>query len=448
MTSDSLHEELRDALEKRTAVIGVVGIGYIGLPTAAILASEGFKVTGFDIDREKVEALNRGECYIEEPDLPWIVAGVTDAGALIATDDFARAAECDVLIYCTQTPLRRNGTPDLSILFSAVDSTLQYARNRVLIICESTVPPGTTAKIVEKFLSTGRYELDRNLWVAHAPERVMPGRVVQEFRTNDRVIGGVTPASAALARTVYESFLSPEKIVTTQAVVSEFAKLAENTFRDVNIALANEMAIAADALDIDVTEAIALANRHPRVNIHRPGLGVGGHCLPKDPILLSAAVEELGVRTDLIRTGRTVNSNMPLYAAEAIEEIMNSRHMSGKRVLVLGTTFKENVDDTRNSPSRALIEELLRRGADVRAHDPKTKERFGAPTVSSLADGVRWADVIVLAVAHSEYLTELPRLDMRDKAFFDGRNAFAPDELDVAVYRGIGRPLKVRSDHG
>jgi len=441
MSSRSRHEEILGLLERRNAKIGVIGVGYIGLPTAAILASEGFKVIGFDIDRQKVEALNRGECYIEEPDLPWIVAGVTDAGALVATDDFSRARECDVLIYCTQTPLSPDETPDLDILFSAVDSTIPYAQDRLLVICESTVPPGTTRKIVDRFLSTGRYELDANLWAAHAPERVMPGQVVQEFRTNDRVIGGITPDSATLARTVYESFLPPEKIVTTQAVVSEFAKLAENTFRDVNIALANEMAIAADALGIDITEAIALANRHPRVNIHRPGLGVGGHCIPKDPVLLSTAVEELGVRTDLIRMGRAINSNMPIYAAEAIVDMMGKISLEGVKVLVLGTTFKENVDDTRNSPSGVLIQELIRRGAEVRAHDPKTSERFGVEGVETLGQGVDWADVVVLAVAHTEYITGLPKLNMSEKAFFDGRNAFSPGSLKVRVYRGVGRPI-------
>jgi len=446
MPFDSLFERMAEQIEKKNATIGVVGIGYIGLPTAAILARTGFRVIGFDIDDSKVASLNRGECYVEEPDLPRIVAGVVNAKRLIATTDFSMAEKCDVLMYCTQTPLTTDQKPNIEILMSAVGSTVPHARDSVIVICESTVPPGTTRNIADMFLAAGRYELDKNFWAAHAPERVMPGRVVQEFRTNDRVIGGVTESSAALARKLYETFLPPEKIVTTQAAVSEFAKLAENTFRDVNIALANELAIAAEALGIDISEVIALANRHPRVNIHRPGIGVGGHCLPKDPVLLSFAVERLGARMDLIRVSRSINANMPLRAVDAIETITASASLVGAKVLILGTAFKENVDDTRNSPSRVLIEELMRRGAHVRAHDPKTTELFGAEAVPSLADGVRWADIVVLAVAHSEYLSELPKLDLTGKAFFDGRNAFSPKTLNSMVYRGVGRPARVRPD--
>ncbi len=442
MPSASTYDELADRLETRSATVGVIGVGYIGLPTAAILASEGYRVIGFDIDEKKVRVLNSGGCYIDEPDLPWIVSGVVDAGRLVGTTDFRKMAECDVLMFCTQTPLKSDGTPNLDILFSAVDCALEHARPGILIICESTVPPGTTQRIVERFVSTGSFQLDKSLWAAHCPERVLPGKVVQELRTNDRVIGGITPASATLARKLYESFLDPDRIMETRATVSEFAKLAENTYRDVNIALANEMAIAADLLGIDITEVIALANRHPRVNIHRPGVGVGGHCLPKDPILLSTAVTERGGRLDLTLKAREINSAMPRFAVSLLERVVGSDGLKDRRVLVLGITFKEDVDDTRNSPSKVLIEELRKRGAFVRAHDPKTDERFGADNVTDLKSGIDWAEAIVLAVAHSEYRIALPRMDLQGKVFLDGRNIFSPSEISAGVYLGIGRPVR------
>ncbi len=444
MHDESAYTQLARKIQTRRAVVGVVGIGYIGLPTAVILSREGFHVIGFDVDSKKVDLLNKGTSYIDEPELPEITREVVEAGRLEGTVDFERASDCDVLIFCTQTPLNSAGIPNLDILYDAVSSTIPYSHQNLLVICESTVPPGTTQHIADMFTSTGRFEIDSSLWASHCPERVLPGSVIQEFYTNDRIVGGVSPHSTILARSVYESFLPREKIIETNATVSEFAKLSENIFRDVNIALANELAMAADKLNIDVTEAIALANRHPRVSIHSPGIGVGGHCLPKDPILLISAIAESETQLDIIRKAREINDHMPEYAVNRLAQVLENSDFTGQRVLVLGTTFKENVDDTRNSPSKALISSLLTRGAIVRAHDPKTHERFGAQDAEDFKSAIEWAKIVILAVSHSEYLNELPHEDLNGKIFFDGRNAFEPSDLSASIFLGIGRPTTSR----
>lgn len=433
-------DALKLRIENREAVIGVIGIGYIGLPTAAIFASEGFQVIGVDLDELKVSSLNKGDCYISEPGLDEIVASAVDGGLLAASTDHSALSECDILMFCTQTPLFPDGRTNLTMLFSAVDSVIPHAKDGVLLICESTVPPGTTREISERFTNTGKHSLDGNLWASHCPERVLPGRVVEEFRKNTRVVGGLTEASTEITRALYLNIVSEEKIEETKSTVSEFAKLAENIYRDVNIALANEFAKVADVLGVDVSEMISLANHHPRVHIHRPGVGVGGHCIPKDPILLANAAMKRGMTTDLIQTARRINFGMPAYAAARLDAMLGGSGLRGKNVLVLGTTFKENVGDTRLAPAKWVIEELKERGASVRAHDNHTTERFSATNEPDLRNGVEWANIIFLTVAHSDYLDIIPRLSFEDKVFFDGRNMFSPQDIRDGHYMGIGWP--------
>ncbi len=434
-----------DILEKkilnREARIGVVGVGYVGLPTATIFATAGYSVIGIDTDEKKVDALNRGECYVKEPGLEPLVRAAVRGRRLSGTTSHSLLSDCDIIIFCTQTPLNRNGHADLGPLMSAIKMSVPHTKVGVLVICESTVPVGTTRMIAGLFTESGMHQLDRDLWVAHCPERVLPGRVIHELRDNTRIVGGLTEMSTRLAKSLFMAILPAEKIKTCTSEVSEFAKLAENTYRDVNIALANEFAMIADALGVDVVEAIRIANFHPRVNIHSPGIGVGGHCLPKDSLLLFDSVRRKGVRPEVILRARQVNKAMPKYNLDRLEGSLSSRSFKGQRVLILGTSFKENVDDPRNSPAAVLIEDLLARGALVRAHDPLCAERFGAESVTSLEEGVRWADIIILTAAHSDYLKQLPSLDMSEKIFYDGRNAFSASTIRCKCYIGVGRPM-------
>lgn len=442
MFPQSDFDVLLHAIDNRTAKVGVVGVGYIGLPTAAVLASVGFKIVGIDVDAEKISALNKGECYIDEPGLPRLVASMVRRNLFQGSTDYRSLRDCDIILFCTQTPLLENSEPDLSIIFGAVNLAREHSSPPLLVICESTVPPGTTRSIADVFLKDGVYQLDENLWVSHCPERVLPGQVIKEFTENPRVIGGLTRSAGVLARKLYGSFVSSDKLLETDSRISEFAKLAENTFRDVNIALANELAMCADALALDVTEAISLANLHPRVNIHSPGLGVGGHCIPKDPLLLFHSIVG-DYRPKLIPTARTVNEDMPGYAAARLKQTLGEKDLHAKKIVILGTAFKENVDDTRRSPTKAIVEELVRTGAEVRTHDTRSDERFGVPDAGSIAEAVEWAEVVILAVAHSEYLVELPGLDFQEKIFLDGRNAFSPKSLKAKTYLGIGRPISI-----
>ena len=439
----NLTEMLKKIRDKK-AVLGVVGIGYIGLPTSTIFASEGYNVIGFDIDESKVDRLNSGETYIDEPGLAEILHDALSEGRLRASSDFSEINQCDVLMFCIQTPLSPDGKSDMSMLLSGVDLTIDNARDGVLAICESTVPPGTTQTIADKFQSTGHLTLDKNLWCAHCPERVLPGKLIKEFRENVRVIGGLTDDSVTLTSELYSVIVPRSKIVETQAMVSELAKLTENTFRAVNIALANELAKVADTLGIDISEVIRIANLHPRVNVHNPGVGVGGHCIPKDPILLSNTSIDKGFTPELIIAAQALNEDMPKYAVEKLEAAVTPKSTKDIRVLVLGTTFKENVGDTRSAPSERVIELLLKKGAKVQAHDSHTDERFGAENADDLHEALKWADGVFLAVTHDEYRSILPEIDMSDTIFFDGRNSFAPDQLKVALYVAIGRPTSMK----
>ncbi|CAB49470.1 UDP-N-acetyl-D-mannosamine dehydrogenase [Pyrococcus abyssi] len=413
--------------------IAVIGLGYIGLPTAIMFASSGHDVIGYDIRRDVVEKVNRGIAHIVEPEIGERLREVVSKGKLRATSDYNDLKGADAFIICVQTPLS-NGVPDLTYLESAIKTIAKVIEKEALVVIESTVPPGTTermAKLLEEL--TGLKE-GEDFYVAHAPERVMPGRIFKELVYNSRIIGGVSEKASILAEKLYRSFVKGRIFLTT-ATTAEMVKLMENTFRDVNIALANEFAFLAHKYGVNVYEAIELANTHPRVKIHRPGIGVGGHCLPKDPYLLLANVDEdLG----LIRKARKINESMPRFAAKLLFEALGEANVDpgDAVVLVLGLAYKGDTDDVRNSPALEFIKIIEKDVKEVRTYDPYVN---GTHTI--LEEAVKGVDAIIIATDHSMFREiEWDKLGnlMRNKIIIDGRN-LVKEPPKGFIFKGIGR---------
>jgi len=388
--------------------ISVVGLGYIGLPTAVSLAEAGFQVTGVDVDPRVIEAVNGGRAHIVEPGLEEALEVVVRKGGLKATRQHVGA---DAFLIAVPTPVGHDQyrTPDLTYVMAAADALASVLERGNLVILESTSPVGATREMIERFRAArpdltfpgaGVAEADIDVDIAYSPERVIPGRTMEELRTNDRVVGGATPRAARRAAALYRRVTSGELLITDDRT-AEFVKLTENAFRDVNIAFANELSMVCNDLDLNVWEVIKLANFHPRVNILQPGPGVGGHCIAVDPWFIVAQAPE---RARLIRTAREVNDSKPHWVIEQVERAIAGKDQA--RVACLGLTFKANVDDFRESPSLEIAQELTRRfpGRVVCADPYQDMLRNpGELVLSDVASACAEADVVVMLVGHEQF---------------------------------------------
>lgn len=393
-------------------VISVIGLGYIGLPTAAAFASQGVKVVGVDINPRTVDTINRGEIHIVEPDLDKAVHKAVASGFLRATREPEPA---DAFLIAVPTPFAgADHEPDLSYIEAASRAIAPVLRAGNLIVLESTSPVGATEKMA-KWLAAARPDLsfpqqngeNSDIRVAHCPERVLPGQVMRELVTNDRIIGGMTPRCAAAAVALYRILVEGECLVT-DVRTAEMCKLAENAFRDVNIAYANELSLICDRLKIDVWQLIRLANRHPRVNILQPGAGVGGHCIAVDPwFIVSGAREE----AQLIRTARQVNDAKPdwvLGKVRAAAKQYSALHGGKKpKIAALGLSFKPDIDDLRESPALAIAEVLFRENGDrfmaVEPHIENLPATLSGCRLASLDEALDEADVVTVLVNHTDF---------------------------------------------
>ncbi|NJE42289.1 UDP-N-acetyl-D-mannosamine dehydrogenase [Thermococcus sp. GR6] len=425
---------LEKMIEERTAEIAVIGLGYIGLPTAIMFANAGFRVIGYEIREKVVEKINSGKAHIIEPEIDKLLRKAIKSGNLRATSNPKEIREKDVYIICVQTPLKEDKTPNLSYLESAVETVAKAMKKGSLIIIESTVPPLTTVKMAELIEAITGLKPGEDFYMVHAPERVMPGRIFKELIYNSRIFGGITPKSAELAEKLYRSFVKGQTL-KTNSTVSEVVKLMENTFRDVNIALANEFAFLAHQYGINVFEAIELANTHPRVKIHVPGIGVGGHCLPKDPhLLVWPAKEDFG----LIKLAREINDSMPLFTKDLLFEALRTINLPPEEavVVILGLAYKGNSDDPRNSPAFAFMDAINEKVKEVRTYDP-----FVKGTHESIEEAVKGADAIVIATDHTAFKSlnweELGKL-MRNRILIDGRHT-VEDPPKGFIFKGLGR---------
>lgn len=413
-------------LRYKDKTVSVIGLGYIGLPTAAVFASRGVKVVGVDINQHAVDTINRGHIHIVEPELDIVVRAAVIEGYLRAT---TRPEPADAFLVAVPTPFKDDHEPDLSYIEAASRAIAPVLKKGDLVILESTSPVGATEQMTE-WLAEARPDLsfpqqageESDIRVAHCPERVLPGHVLRELVENDRVIGGMTPKCSEAAAALYKVFVAGECVITT-ARTAEMCKLTENSFRDVNIAFANELSMICDKLDINVWELIRLANRHPRVNILQPGCGVGGHCIAVDPWFI---VNKTPEEARLIHAARVVNDDKPHWVvrkvnaavAAAVECDIDPNRL---KIACLGLAFKPDIDDLRESPALEISAELARKyPGRVVAVEPNVEEaprklkELGVELVT-LEEAQSGADVLVLLVDHSEFKAAVPKLSIRQK---------------------------------
>lgn len=404
--------------------ICVIGMGYIGLPTASMFAAHGHDVVGVDNNPQVIDALNQGRIIIEEDQLDALVSGVVAKGRLRGA---AQPETADVFIIAVPTPITAEKRADMRYVQAAAKSIVPFLQAGNTVILESTSPMGTVDELLLPILTQSGLRIGEELFVGHSPERVIPGRILYELVHNDRIAGGVNDASAARIAEIYRSFVEGT-IYETDTRTAELCKLTENTFRDINIAFANELAKICENTGVNVWEVIELCNKHPRVNILQPGPGVGGHCIAVDPWFICEKQPETA---RLIRESRLINDSMPQHVLCRIRELLED--VSEPKVAILGLSYKPNVDDTRESPILTLMELLEEVGFRVAAHDPhagKWKEQ----DLLSVAAG---ADLLLLGVQHNEYATlpyaELARV-MRHHLFFDTRNFADRAALEAAGF--------------
>ena len=381
----------------RFTTICVLGLGYIGLPTASTFANSGLKVTGVDVNPRVVAGLRNGELHIEEPGLRTLVQAALASGNLRIA---GQPEPADAFLIAVPTPVLPDKRADLSAVLAAAESIVPHLRRTNLVVLESTSPPRTTVDVIVPILERSGLRAGADFHLAYSPERVLPGQILRELVENARVIGGIDRASAEAGRDLYAAFVRGE-IVLTDATTAEMVKLMENTYRDVNIAAANEFSRLADRFGVDVWEAIAIANRHPRVDILRPGPGVGGHCISVDPWFLVEAAPEI---TPLIRQARMVNDSQPAHAVRLIVTALGG--LRGRTIAALGLAYKPDVDDLRESPAIEVARLLAEGGARVASFEPFALAARvpGCTPADSLDAALRQAEAVVLLVDHRAFV--------------------------------------------
>lgn len=412
------------------STICILGLGYIGLPTASTFATHGINVLGVDVNLHVLETLQNGGLHIQEPGLGSLVQDAFRSGRLQVN---AKPQKADAFIIAVPTPIHPDKSADLSHVKAAAESIVPVLRAGNLVILESTSPPRTTEQVVQPILERSGLKAGRDFLLAYSPERVLPGQILKELVENARVIGGIDRASAEAGRDLYAAFVRGE-IILTDAVTAETVKLIENTYRDVNIALANELSRLAEITGVDIWEAIKIANRHPRVHLLNPGPGVGGHCISVDPWFL---VETAAGVTPLIRTAREVNDTQPEYVVERLAHILGG--LPGRRVAALGLTYKADVDDIRESPALEVVALLEKGGAEVAAFDPHAQEAVLAGSrACSVEDAVRGSDCVLLLVGHAQLRAIRPenvKPLVRQPVVMDCQNAWDRAQWESCGFR-------------
>lgn len=438
----ALAQELLKKIARQEAVIGVMGLGYVGLPLARLFAQKGFPVRGFDTDPAKGEALRAGRSYIKHIAANSL-APLVAQGRLIPTDDFAALGLCDAVIICVPTPLTAARDPDLRFVEATAEAIAKTLRPGQLVVLESTTYPGTTSDVVKPILERGGLRVAQDFFLAFSPEREDPGNANYGTANIPKVVGADDEASRAVAEALYRAAV-PRIVPVSSAATAEAVKLTENIFRSVNIALVNELKVIYEALNIDIWEVIEAAKTKPFGFMpFYPGPGLGGHCIPIDPFYLSWKARELGLDAAFVELAGVVNRAMPQRVVEKLTEALNSsagRAMKGAKVLLLGLAYKKNIDDTRESPALTLIELLEARGARVDYHDPhapvipRTREHAGLAgrrSVSLTAESLAAYDAVMIATDHDAVDYQL--VGMAARLVIDTRNAMAQVAQPLAL---------------
>lgn len=418
---------LKQKLLDKSATLGVCGLGYVGLPLAVEKAKAGFKVLGFDVQKEKVDMVNAGKNYIGDvvnEDLEKIVA----SGNLRATTNFADVTSCDCVCICVPTPLDKHQQPDISYVKASTESIAPYMHKDMLIVLESTTYPGTTEELLKPILESSGLKCGVDFYLAFSPERVDPGNLIYKTKNTPKVVGGCTPECTDIAATMYEAVLEAPVHRVSSPAIAEMEKILENTYRNINIGLVNELAILCNRMGISIWEVIDAAKSKPYgFQAFYPGPGLGGHCIPLDPYYLSWKAREFGFHTSMIESSMMVNDKMPEYCVERTMHILNrfKKSINGAKVLVLGVAYKQDIDDYRESPAIRVIEELLKVGADVKYYDPWVASfKEGSLKMSGenelSAELVESVDIVLVTAAHTNVDYKL--VQEHAKVIFDTKN--------------------------
>lgn len=425
---------VKEKLLNKTATLGVVGLGYVGLPLAVEKAKAGFKTIGFDVQESKVEMVNSGKNYIGDvvnEDLEEIVK----SGLLSATTDVAQVASADCVCICVPTPLDEHQQPDISYVQASAESIVPYMHKNMLIVLESTTYPGTTEELLKPILEKSGLKCGEDFYLAFSPERVDPGNLIYKTKNTPKVVGGITPECTDVAAALYEAILEAPIHIVSSPAVAEMEKILENTYRNVNIGLVNELAILSNKMGINFWEVVDAAKSKPYgFQTFYPGPGLGGHCIPLDPYYLSWKAREYGFHTSMIESSMMVNDRMPEYCAERSSKILNrfKKAMNGSKILVLGVAYKQDIDDYRESPAIRVIEELEKEGAEVVYFDPFVSEyrehgvvKKGEPELT--AELIESADLVIVTAAHTN--VDYGFVQNHAKVVFDTKNAMKHIEV-------------------
>ncbi len=418
---------LKTKISKKKAILGVIGLGYVGLPLAVEKAKAGFRVIGFDVQEDKVQKVNSGNNYIGDvvnEDLKEIV----NSGLLTATMDFSQVASADCVCICVPTPLDEHQQPDISYVQNSAESILPYMHKHMLVILESTTYPGTTEELLRPILEKSGLKCGEDFYLAFSPERVDPGNLLFKTKNTPKVVGGITPACTELAALLYEAVLDAPVHRVSSPAVAEMEKILENTYRNINIGLVNELAMLCNKMGINIWEVIEAAKTKPYgFQAFYPGPGLGGHCIPLDPYYLSWKAREYGFHTSMIESSMMVNDKMPEYCTERVGKILNcfQKSLHGSKILVLGVAYKQDIDDYRESPALRVIDELEHQGANVVFYDPFVSEythhdivKKGEEKLSK--ELIESADVVVITTAHTKVDYEM--VQQHAKYIFDTKN--------------------------
>jgi len=434
-------ETLLSKIDTRQAKVAVIGLGYVGLPLAVEFAQAGFRTVGLDVDPAKIEAISAGRSYIK--DVPaHQTAALVESGKLSATSDYSILRECDSVSICVPTPLSKTHDPDLSYVIAAADAVAQYLHGGMLIVLESTTYPGTTEEIIVPRMFSNGLKIGEDVFVAFSPERIDPGRTDFVLKNTPKVIGGMTPACGEVVSALYNCIVDRVVPVSSTAA-AEMVKLLENTFRAVNIALVNEFLVMCDKLSLDAWEIVeATATKPFGFMKFTPGPGVGGHCIPLDPHYLSWKLRTLNYNARFIQLASEINTGMPAYWVSQTVDKLNDigRAMKGSRILVLGVTYKPDIDDVRESPALDIIQLLEDRGALVTFHDPFVSslrhEGLETPFTPLTAETLAEADCVLVATNHSSY--DWAWIQQYARLIVDTRYALGPTKMaKQAPVRGL-----------
>lgn len=448
-------KEMVKAFKSSQVKVCVIGLGRVGLPTAAMFAEAGARVIGADIDKEVVELVNMGKCrFNDEPGLNDLVEKMVGNGNLMATTDVVSAVKsADVVIVCVPTPVEESKVPDYSAIISACEDIAKTLRKGCLVVIESTVGPGTVEELVVPLLEREtKMKTGADFGVASCPERADPGKILQNIKSVPRIVGGIDAKSAEVAAALYEAVLGVKVVIVSSPKTANAVKLTENLFRDVNIALANEFAILYEKLGIDTKEVIEACKTKYNFMPHYPGAGVGGPCLPQNPYYLIVEGVKVGYIPYLVRMAREINDRMPEHVVTLVTEALNDvgKTVRMTKIALLGVAYKPNVHDTQLTPIKKIFEQLKQMGALITIYDPMFagEEVFSVKCSKSLADAVDGADCIIVGTDHKEFrnldLATLARLSRMPAAFVDARHVVDPLEVRKCgfAYRGVGRAFQ------